>query len=545
MGIRTFAIIFGIILLLPIIESAYAESEIPEWIKNNAGWWAEGQIDDDSFIQGIQFLIKEGIMIIPPTESSGTSESQGVPSWIKNNAGWWADGSIDDNSFLQGIQFLIKNNIIIIEQDSTNQQFDVIVVGAGIAGLAAANELDSQGFDVLVLEARDRIGGRISSSDEWNGPTVDLGASWIHGIENNPITDLAIKYGIETVVMDLNPSEFYDYEGNWFDDEKQGQAWTMLENFKEFMVLENQIRERDTSIQDALNNFVSYEGLSTEEQDALSVPVYSSIELKYNAPASELSMFWWDIGKSYGGDEVIFPQGYEQITDGLAEGLDIKLEHIVIKIEYNENGVNVVTNQGSFEGKYVICTVPLGVLKQGDIEFIPSLPQSKQNAIEKLGMGLMDKIYFLFPESFWDDTTFINHISKKNGGWMEFLNFEPFINEPVLMAFSSGEYGKQLEKLSDEEIVTQGMEVLKKLYGNDIPEPEDYIITRWASDPFSRGSYSFTPVGATPSDYDALAEPVMNRVFFAGEATIKEAPATVHGAYLSGIREAERIQNLD
>jgi hypothetical protein len=85
---------------------------IPEWIKNNAGWWAEGQIDDSSFLQGIQFLIKEGIMVIPPTEASGTSGSEGVPAWVKNNAGWWAEGQIDDSSFLQGIQYLVKEGII-------------------------------------------------------------------------------------------------------------------------------------------------------------------------------------------------------------------------------------------------------------------------------------------------------------------------------------------------------------------------------------------------------------------------------------------------
>jgi len=85
---------------------------IPGWIKNNAGWWADGVIDDSSFLQGIQFLIKEGIMVIPSTETTETSESQEVPGWIKNNAGWWADGKIDDSSFLQGIQYLVKVGII-------------------------------------------------------------------------------------------------------------------------------------------------------------------------------------------------------------------------------------------------------------------------------------------------------------------------------------------------------------------------------------------------------------------------------------------------
>jgi len=88
------------------------DSEIPAWIKNNAGWWADGQIDDSSFLQGIQYLIKEGIMVIPPTETSGSSESQGVPAWIKNNAGWWAEGQIDDETFVSGIQYLIKVGVI-------------------------------------------------------------------------------------------------------------------------------------------------------------------------------------------------------------------------------------------------------------------------------------------------------------------------------------------------------------------------------------------------------------------------------------------------
>ena len=95
------------------------DSEIPAWIKNNAGWWATDQIDDSSFLQGIQYLIKEGIMVIPPTETSGSSESQGVPAWVKNNAGWWADGQIDDNAFISGIQYLIKSGIIVVEQEQT------------------------------------------------------------------------------------------------------------------------------------------------------------------------------------------------------------------------------------------------------------------------------------------------------------------------------------------------------------------------------------------------------------------------------------------
>ena len=101
-------------------DSTGGTAHIPSWVKNNAGWWADGVIDDNSFIQGIQYLIREGIMKIPPTVQGATSDSNEIPSWVKNNAGWWADGVIDDNSFIQGLQFLIKEGIIKFPTSSGN-----------------------------------------------------------------------------------------------------------------------------------------------------------------------------------------------------------------------------------------------------------------------------------------------------------------------------------------------------------------------------------------------------------------------------------------
>jgi hypothetical protein len=100
---------------LPKSNQPQTSTPIPSWIKNNAGWWADGSIDDSSFVQGMQYLIKEGIMKIPPTTQGAGSGSNQIPSWIKNNAGWWADGSIDDSSFVQGMQYLIKEGIMKIK----------------------------------------------------------------------------------------------------------------------------------------------------------------------------------------------------------------------------------------------------------------------------------------------------------------------------------------------------------------------------------------------------------------------------------------------
>jgi len=94
-----------------VIPSAFAEN-VPEWVKNTAGWWATDQIDDSSFLQGIQYLIKEGIMVIPSTETSESTGSQEVPGWVKNNAGWWATDQIDDITYISGIQYLVSIGII-------------------------------------------------------------------------------------------------------------------------------------------------------------------------------------------------------------------------------------------------------------------------------------------------------------------------------------------------------------------------------------------------------------------------------------------------
>ena len=130
----TFFIISMIIILIP---NAFAQeiTNIPNWIKNNASWWASNQIDDTSFLQGIQYLIKEGIMIIPATEATEPTGSQKVPTWIKNNAGWWANGQIDDSSFVLGIQWLISNGIIIVEEKLVHTDLDFRVAFTGDQGL--------------------------------------------------------------------------------------------------------------------------------------------------------------------------------------------------------------------------------------------------------------------------------------------------------------------------------------------------------------------------------------------------------------------------
>ena len=560
MSIKITSIVFATLFFASFTFSQNVSAEeVPGWIKNNAGWWAEGTIDDTAFLQGIQFLIKEGIMPIPPTETASSSESREVPGWIKNNAGWWAEGTIDDTAFLQGIQFLIKEGIVSVEQESSqipmrggtiiseessDKIYDVIVIGAGISGIAAADKLDSEGMDVLILEARDRTGGRTWTM-YWDeaGMPVDMGAGWIHGSNpNNPITQIAEEHGIELLETDLNSAILLGADGQWVEDDEYYAIESMYDEFMEYRWEYAETTDEDSSVRAAEDSFVKAKNLTMEQQLQLRFMVNTTLEHEESADAHDLSL-WTDVGKPHVGTEFLFPDGYVQILDTLDDDLNIKLEHVVSKVAYDDQGVVVTTNKGDFNSKYVISTLPIGVLKTGDVEFSPPLPSDKQQAIDRIGMGVLNKLYLLFDDMFWDDVTLLNYVNPDGGHMWEFFNLNGF-GQPIILGFTSGDHSRQLEQLSDDEIISDAMSVLEKMYGDETLQPVDYVRTKWASDPFAKGAYSYVGVGATESDFAALSKPVMNRVFFAGEATYVDYTATVNGAYLSGLREAANISSL-
>jgi monoamine oxidase len=242
-----------------------------------------------------------------------------------------------------------------------------------------------------------------------------------------------------------------------------------------------------------------------------------------------------------GGDALV-PGGFDTIVNLLAEGLDVRLNSPVSRIAYNDFGVTVTAAGERFDASYVIVTVPLGVLQAGDIEFQPPLPRVKRTAIERLGMGTLNACWLRFPQAFWpEDAHLLGYISERTGEWSTWLSLTPLTGAPVLCGRNVGSVARELEALSDEEIVASAMRVLRAIYGDDIPAPEASVVTRWASDPFARGSSSYLALGSTPDDYETLSDPVGGRVLFAGEATNPEYPSTVHGAYLSGLRAAGQI----
>jgi monoamine oxidase len=233
------------------------------------------------------------------------------------------------------------------------------------------------------------------------------------------------------------------------------------------------------------------------------------------------------------------------LTDYLTKGLDIRLGAVVTDIVYDETAVTITTTSGNYQADRVIVTLPIGVLQQGRVTFDPPLPQTKQRAINAIGPAVMNKVYLRFAEPFWQKAPeWIIYESEEKGVFSSWLNLYHYTDEPILLAFNVGEFGRKIEAFSDEEIVVQAMQTLRTMYGDDKPDPIDAQITRWASDPFAHCSYSFPTVGMSSTARDDLAEPINGRIFFAGEATHADYPSTVHGAFLSGEREAARVLTL-
>ncbi len=436
---------------------------------------------------------------------------------------------------------IIKKILIIIiffiglsKAQNDEKIYDVIIIGAGISGLAAADYLIDNGNEVLVLEARDRIGGRIWSY-LWNGITIEEGANWIHTSVGNPLAVFAEKQGFTTYETPLNSMVAY-INGKKISNSKYD---ALVKEFWSYIIAKK-YKGKDESLAKTINSFKVTRSFTLDEKNILTYLANSEISNEYGTNFDNLSRDYFDIGENYDAGELVLPNGLQQITDVLKTDIEIKLNHIVTKIEYHEGKKVVVhTKNKRFYSNKALVTVPLGVLKSGDIEFSPRLPEGKQNAISQLGMGLLQKHWLLFDKVFWDDDViWILSVNEQN--W-ECMNYT-FTGKPILLCFTMGEYAKSQEALPDSIITADIMSILRNTYGNNIPEPLDVHYTKWASDKFSYGAYSYTAVGNTSETYFEISSPIKNLIYFAGEHTHENYPATIHGAYLSGLRAAKSIK---
>jgi monoamine oxidase len=414
------------------------------------------------------------------------------------------------------------------------READVIVIGAGIAGLAAARRLVDLDYDVIVLEATDRIGGRLRT-DRSLGAPFEVGAGWIHGPNGNPVSDLAKAAGSTTFVTDDESFEVFSPDGR---RQSRAAVFAGQARLERLAARIDATFDRDRPLSGAIREI---------DPSALSDPLTrwmlsAYTEFDTGGAIERLSALHFDEDEAFDGADVILTQGYDAIAAHLAQGLDIRLNAAVDAIDYEAgDGAAVHAGDTVYESHFVICTAPLGVLKAETIAFDPPLPQAMRARLERLQMGNVTKIALKFANAHWPvDTQYFGLMTAEKGRWNYFLNYRTLSEENILLGFSVGAYAAKAEAMHDAEMTADAMEAVRTMFGREVPEPEDVRLTRWSQDPFTRGAYSFTAHGTTPDDFDALARPVEKTLLLAGEHTTFRHHGTVHGAYLSGL-EAARI----
>lgn len=418
-----------------------------------------------------------------------------------------------------------------------------LVIGAGFAGLAAAKQLQAGGYDVVVLEARNRLGGRIWTTSTWSDIPTDLGASWIHGVTGNPITELANTVKAPRLVTSYDRSISYGTDGDELTTAQEARLEDLRSKIKAGLA-RAQNATTDVTVRAAVNALNLNPTNDTATARMINFILAGDLEAEYAGSVDALSAQWFDAAEEYDGDDALFPQGYSALINYLAQNLTIQLGQVVTSIQWGQSPVKVTTTSSEFKVDHVVVTVPLGVLKAGSISFSPALPAAKQEAIAGLGVGVLNKCFLRFSTAFWPaDVDWMEYVPATHGAWPQWVSLKRVANLPVLLGFSAADQARALESQTDAQIIESAMQTLRTIFGSSIPSPVGAQISRWASDPYALGSYSFNPLGAKPILRSNLALGESGRLYFAGEACSAEYFSTTHGAYLSGIAAAQRLMS--
>ncbi|KAF5591423.1 polyamine oxidase precursor [Fusarium pseudocircinatum] len=445
----------------------------------------------------------------------------------------------------------------------------VVILGAGVAGITAAQTLHNASIhDFIILEHNDYVGGRMKhttfgKSSDGTPFTVELGANWIEGLQNpsgeiNPIWRLAEKHKVKNTYSNDSAIITYDETG--------------VSDFTDLIDLFDE--KFEIASQDA--GYIFTENLQdTSTRAGLSLAGWKP---KRDMKMAAADWWGWDFETAYTPEEsgfvygvagnnatfkhfsdetnlVIDQRGYNAWLVGEANEFlkkndpRLRLKTTVKKIEYTAKGVKIDTNNGCVEADYAICTFSVGVLQNDAVEFKPTLPRWKREAIQVFQMGTYTKIFMQFNETFWpEDTQYFLYADPEQRGYyplFQSLSTPGFIpGSNILLGTVVQQQAYEVEQQSDEKTKKEIMEVLRSMFPDKhVPEPTAFMYPRWSMEEWSYGSYSNWPVGMTLEKHQNLRANV-DRLWFAGEANSAEFFGYLQGAYFEGQEIAKRITRI-
>lgn len=470
-----------------------------------------------------------------------------------------------------------------------------VIVGAGISGLAAADALCARGFKVTVLEGRSRAGGRTFTTKlPITGAQVEIGAGWIHDAVS-PRNSVAKFVADPSVALATQTDDDEQYAwtipdapptaGKIVADRKFTGWEDTAGDFEDLIGTAEDNWAANQSLQKYFNDWVAREGLSGEDLAAVRTIIQSgNADLEYGATLARISAKFADEGEQGEGPEKVITKGYGAVVDALlariraqpscganAVVLNAKVTEIkTVASPAAQRGVYVKLSTGvAYSGKFGVTTLPLGVLKQGGVKFVPALTTEKQNAVSKLGMGLLNKIVLVYDRPFFNQpgaggaetpaqaswfspiTSPANSRPPADGDayeWWNHARFWPGSNAVVMLI--GADTASKWEALNptlpladrDRALAARADALFRQLFpssGAGAAVLKESFVTRWASDPFSYGSYSYLPVGATPGMRNKMCAAQSNLLWWAGEACSASFPSTTNGAMDTGVAAAK------
>lgn len=416
----------------------------------------------------------------------------------------------------------------------------VLVIGAGAAGLAAGRRLHDAGYDVILLEARDRVGGRAWTRYDLAPHPVEMGAEFIHG--DKAVTwSLVREYGLHA----LGEVDWERVSAYMNERLLEPEAFFALPYAKELLWLSH-IDEAAGAWQKAGRPDGSLTEIlrADEMPEGMPALLQTRFTADMAAEPERLGVYGWGdwsrVRDGHGDFRLV--EGYSYLMERLADGLEVRLNTPIERVKWTAAGVTAYTRTGAtFEARCAVVTLPLGVLQAGQVRFDPALPADKQAAITGLGSGQVNKLILKFKERFWPEslpallTTLDSQIWWRPG-WGR-------ANEaPIVTGYMGGQAAERFMALGEERAIVEGLHHLEQMFG--LKELQRQLETgwlvAWPADIYTKMGYSYVPVGGAGLR-DRLAAPVEQVLFFAGEATSRECASTVHGALESGFRAAAEV----